>query len=177
MAATPSKNVGAQFFFLHFYHCVTSPFLLTTLTKRLGTEETNFWSFSDGILSHSCLMYSLSCSTVRGLRCRILRFIMCHTFSMGDRSGPHTGQGSTRTLLLQSHAVVTHAECGLALSCWNKQVRPWKRHRLDGSICCSKTCMYLSALMVPSQMCKLPMPWALMHPHTITDAGFWTLRL
>ena len=25
-------------------------------------------------------------------------------------------------------------------------------------------------------MCKLPMPWALTHPHTITDAGFWTKR-
>lgn len=30
------------------------------------------------------------------------------------------------------------AEFGLALSSWNKQGRPWQRHHLDGSICCSK---------------------------------------
>ena len=63
-------------------------------------------------------MYSFSCSTVRGLHCRILRFIMRHTFSMGDRSGLQAGQSSTRTLLLRSHAVVKRAECGLALSCF-----------------------------------------------------------
>lgn len=136
----------------------------------------NCWRFVGIILSHSGLMNSFSCSTVLGLRYRILRFIMHHTFSMGDRSGLPAGQSSTRTLLLRSHAVVTCAECGLALSCWNNQGRPWTRRYLDGSICCSTTCMYLSALMVPSQMCKLPMPWALTHPHTITDAGFWTLR-
>ena len=130
----------------HFYHCVTSPFLLTTLNKRLGTEDTNCWSFVGGILSHSCLMYSFSCSTVRGLRCRILRFIMRHTFSMEIGSGLQAGQSSTRTLLLRSHAVVKRAECGLALSCWNKQGRPWKRRCLDGSMCCSKTCMYLFSI-------------------------------
>ena len=72
-------------------------------------------------------MYSFSCSTVRGLRCRILRFIMRHTFSMGDRSGLQAGQSSTRTLLLRSHAVVKRAECGLALSCWNKQGQSMKK--------------------------------------------------
>ena len=173
MAATRCKKVVTEAFLPLCY----INFPLTTLSKRLGTEETNFWSFSGGILSHSCLMYSLSCSTVRDLHCCILHFIMLHTFSMGDRSGLQAGQSSTCTLLLWSHAVVTRAECGLALSCWNKQGRPWKRRCLDGNICCSKTCMYLSALMVPSQMCKLPMPWALIHPHTITDAGFWTLLL
>ena len=67
---------------------------------------------------------------------------------------------------------VQNVACGLTLSCWNKLGRPWKRRCLDGSACCSKTCMYLCALMVPSKMCKLPMPWALTHPHTITDSGF-----
>ena len=73
--------------------------------------------FVGGILSHSCLMYNFSCSTVQGLSCRILRFILCHTFSMGDRSGLQAGQSSGCTLLPRSHAVVTRAECGLALSC------------------------------------------------------------
>ena len=111
----------------HFYHCVTSPFLFTTLNRRLGTEDTNCWSFVGGILSHSCLMNNFNCSTVRGHRARILRFIMRHTFSMGDRSGLQAGQSSTRTLLLRSQAVVTRAECGLALSCWNKQGASMKK--------------------------------------------------
>ena len=120
-------------------------------------------------------MNNFSCSTVRSLSCHILRPIMFHTFSMGDRSGLQAGQSSSCTLLLQSHAVVTGAECVLvSLSCWNNQGRPWKRQSvLDGSRCCSKTCLYLSALMLPSQILgQLPMmPWALTHPHTITDAA------
>ncbi len=72
-----------------------------------------------------------------------------------------------RTLLLRSHAVVIAAVCGFALSCW--KTRP-----LEGSICCSKTFIYLSAFIVPSKTCKLPIPYALMHHHTIRDAGFWT---
>ncbi len=83
-------------------------------------------------------------------------------------------QFSTRTLLLRSHSVVIAAVCGFALSCWNTQGLPWNGHRLEGSICCSKTFIYLSAFIVPSKTCKLPIPYALMHPHTIRDAGFWT---
>ncbi len=37
-------------------------------------------------------------------------------------------------------------------------------------------CICLSAFIVPSKSCKLPIPYALMHPHTIRDAGFWTER-
>ncbi|XP_061768866.1 sodium/potassium-transporting ATPase subunit beta-2a isoform X2 [Nerophis ophidion] len=40
----------------------------------------------------TCGAKSFSRSTVQGLRCRILRFIMRHTFSMGDRSGLQAGQ-------------------------------------------------------------------------------------
>ncbi len=63
-----------------------------------------------------------------------------------------------------------------ALSCWNTPGLPWNRRRLEGSICCSKTFIYLSAFIVPSKTCKLPIPYELMHPHTIRDAGFWTER-
>ncbi len=55
-----------------------------------------------------------------------------------------------------------------------KYCLPWNRRRLEGSICCSKTFIYLSAFIVPSKTCKLPIPYALMHPHTIRAAGFWT---
>ncbi len=95
--------------------------------------------------------------------------MMGQMFSIGERSGLQAGQFSTRTLLLRSHAVIIAAVCGLALSCWNTR-------RLEGSICCSKTFIYLSAFIVPSKTCKLPIPYALMHPHTIRDAGFWTER-
>ncbi len=100
--------------------------------------------------------------------------IMRQMFSIGERSGLQAGQFSTRTLLLRIHAVVIAAVCGFALSCWNTQGLPWNRRRLEGSICCSKTFIYLSAFIVPSKTCKLPIPYALMHPHTIRYAGIWT---
>ncbi len=102
---------------------------------------------------------------------------LCHTFSIGDRSGLQAGQSSTRTLFLRSQDFVMCAECGFALSCWNMHGRPWKRCLLEGSILCSKISMYFSALMVPSQKCKLPLPRALTQPHTMTDPGFWTCLL
>ncbi len=149
------------------------PFLFTTLKRRLGTEDTKWWSASGVILSHSSCKQVLRWATVRGLRCRILRFKMRHTFSIGDRSGLQAGQSSTRTLFLHSQDFVMCAECGFALSCWNMHGRPWKRCLLEGSILCSKISMYFSALMVPSQKCKLPLPRALTQPHTMTDPGFW----
>ncbi len=83
-------------------------------------------------------------------------------------------QFNTRTLLLRSHAVVIAAVCAFALSCWNTQGLPWNRRHLEGSICCSKTFIYLSAFIVPSKTSKLPIPYALMYPHTIRDASLWT---
>ncbi len=78
------------------------PFLFTTLKRCLGTEDTKWWSVSGVILSHSSCKQVLRWATVRGLRCRILRFKMRHTFSIGDRSGLQAGQSSTRTLFLRS---------------------------------------------------------------------------
>ncbi len=102
-----------------------------------------------------------SCWRVCGCLWRIFRLMMRQMFSIGERSGLQAGQFSTRTLQLRSHAVVIAAVCCFALSSW------YRRH-LEGSICCSKT------FIAPSKTCKLPIPHALMHPHTIRDAGFWT---
>lgn len=44
-------------------------------------------------------------------------FMMHQMFSVSDGSGLRTGQFSTWTLLLQSCAVVIHAECSFTLSC------------------------------------------------------------
>ncbi len=115
-----------------------------------------------------------SCWRVCGRLWRIFRLMMHQMFSIGERSGLQAGQFSTQTLLLWSHAVVIAAVCGFALSCWNTQGLPWNRRCLEGSICCSNAFIYLSAFIVPSKTCKLPIPYALMHPHTIRGAGFWT---
>ncbi len=143
------------------------PFLFTTLKRRLGTEDTKWWSVSGVILSHSSCKQVLRWATVRGLRCRILRFKMRHTFSIGDRSGLQAGQSSTRTLFLRSQDFVMCAECGFALSCWNMHGRPWKRCLLKGSMLCSKISMYFSALIChhrsASYLCQghwhNPIPW------------------
>ncbi len=66
-----------------FTHFVMLPFLFTTLKRRLGTEDTKWWSVSGVILSHSSCKQVLRWATVTGsslshfaLRCRNLRFIL-----------------------------------------------------------------------------------------------------
>ncbi len=156
--------------------CSILLFFSKTVWRCLGIEVMSFWSFGVGIWSHSSLIEVSSCWIVCGHLWLIFRLMMHRMFSIGERSGLQAGQFSTRTLLLWSNAVVIAAVCGFALSCWNTQGLPWNRRRLEGSICCSKTLIYLSAFIVPSKTCKLPIPYALMHSHTIRDAGFWTER-
>ena len=105
MPATLSKKLGQR----HVYHWVASSFLIT-LCNCLGTEDINCCSFASGIFAHSWCIQDLSCPTVRGCCCLILLFMMCHTFSIGDRSGLQAGQSSTHTLCPLSHALVTCAE-------------------------------------------------------------------
>ncbi len=153
------------------------PFLFTTLKRRLGTEDTKWWSVSGVILSHSSCKQVLRWATVRVF---VVAFCAskCATHSLLETGRDcKAGQSSTRTRFLNSQDFVMCAECGFALSCWNMHGRPWKRCLLEGSILCSKISMYFSALMVPSQKCKLPLPRALTQPHTMTDPGFWTLLL
>lgn len=68
---------------------------------------------------HSCLMWDFSCSTVWGLLCHLLRFIMCQTFPKGNELELRAGQFSIR------------GELGPALSIKGPV----------GSIICSKTCI------------------------------------
>ena len=96
---------------------------------------------------------------------------MCHTYLMG--TGPVCRQAGPVPALFNCEATLF----------WH--VQNVSRHRLaeisrtslektllDGSTCRSNTCIHLPALMVPSQMCKLPMmPRALACPRTITDTG------
>ena len=38
-------------------------------------------------------------------------------------------------------------------------------------LCCSETCIYCSVLILPLEMWKLPLPYAVTHPDTMADAG------
>lgn len=49
----------------------------------------------------------------------------------------------------------------VASNCLTKMCKGFPEKDLDGRIC-SKTCKYLSASMLPFQMCKVPIPQALM---------------
>ena len=53
------------------------------------------------------------------------------------------------------------------------QCLPWKRCHLDGIMCCSKTCLFRSALMMSSHIWRLPVPWILTHSCIIRDSGLW----
>ncbi|CAJ1066014.1 Hypothetical predicted protein [Xyrichtys novacula] len=68
-------------------------------------------------------------------------------------SGVQTGHFNSQ-VLLQTHAVVICTECNSVLSCCNIQSLSFKRNfNLDGSRCCSKTCLYYSAQTDPAKMC------------------------
>lgn len=56
---------------------------------------------------------------------------------------------------LCTQTLVINAVCSSASSWWNMQGLPWKRC-LDKSMCYSKTCIYLLALIMPFQICKAP---------------------
>ena len=73
-------------------------------------------------------------------------------YTVGDRYGLQAGESSTHTLCLWSRTVVSHAERGMALSCWNNHLPPRKRCLLDGSICLSKIPIHASISMVPSHI-------------------------
>lgn len=73
------KHLGQE----HVYHCLPSAFLQTTLTQRLGDEDTSCWSIVE-----------VNFLPVWGFCCHILRFVMLHTCSMGDRSGLYAGRPS-----------------------------------------------------------------------------------
>ncbi len=145
------------------YHSVASPLLFQTVWRRLGIEVMSFLEFGVGIWSPILgLIQVSSCWRVRGRLWHIFRLMMIQMFSIGERSGLQAGQFSTWTLLLPKPC------CCNSCSMW------FSIKDVVWSICCSKTFIYLSACIVPSRTCKLPIPFAIMHPHTIRDAGFWT---
>lgn len=61
------------------FHCVASPLLLTTVYKRLGSEESSCWMFGKGMLSHCCLIEDPNCST--DLLCCVFGFLVSSCLS------------------------------------------------------------------------------------------------
>lgn len=120
----------------------------SSTTQILGTEDTKSWSLA---------CYNALVAKHFGVSMVVLLPLIMHQFSSST--------------LLWSHAVATCAEWCLPLSCEKMQGCFWKWH-LHDSICYSKTCMYLPAVFMSSQIYKWPMPCALTHLHIILDAGF-----
>lgn len=111
------------------YHCVTSLLLFTTMTKRSGTEDKNcckFWKWNSFPFLLDARLQLLN--SPRSLL--LYFFLLFHN----GRQVWTAGKDSLVPALFyyESHAVVTRADCGLALSRWNKQERPWKSHCLSG---------------------------------------------
>lgn len=92
------------------------------------------------------------------LCCSTLHFVMHHTFFSRGWGVIWTAGGAP--FFLHSHIVVRPPESILTLFCWIKLEKTSWQHMLSH--------MYLSASMVQSQVCKLPMPRALTHSHTVT---------
>ena len=48
---------------------------------------------------------------------------------------------------------------------------------VKGVVCGFKMGAHLPVLIVRSLMCESPMPWALLHPRAVADAGFGNVML
>jgi len=130
-----SKKLGQ----VHVSHCVASHLLLTIVCKHLGTEETSCRTFGREF------------------------FVVFQMFSVGESSGLLAGHSTTRLFYYEAMLYRCSMWFNIVLLKMCK-VSPEKRRCLDGSICCSKTCIYLSALMELFQMCRFPGPYTLMPP-------------
>lgn len=142
-----------KFEFNAITNVVTQPNLpLCSISSSFKGLETSCWSFEKGTLSHSCLI-------VPGCLCHIFCFMMFQLVSVGERSGL---QADTQ------HPSSCPTKPSHKANRWNtwfstvflKYARP-SLNKMSGNMWCSKTCIYLSVLMAPSQIYKLPAPHVL----------------
>lgn len=139
--------------------CVTSPFLLQSF-KHYGSEDTVGTGFPNRISPHYTGLHLCNCTGPS------LPYFT-------HNNAPHILRERGERSRLQASKSNTHTLFTWFVLLENTQMSQ-ETHSLNGSICSSKICTYLSALIILSQMTKLCMSWALTHPHTMTDAGFWT---
>ncbi len=118
---------------------VMLPFLFTTLKRRLGTEDTKWWSVSGVILSHSSCKQSLKVGNSTGSSLSHFALQNAPHILYWRQVGTAGRPVKYPYPLPPQPGLVMCAECGFALSCWNMHGRPWKRCLLEGSILCSKS--------------------------------------
>ena len=125
----------------------------------------------------------------------ILRFIMHHTFSMGDRSGLQAAQSSTWTLLLRGHTVGTRPQCVLTSSVVGVQPCPYMQRFLHihpylwmtledaplipnhDTVTCYRCCWTFSLLLILCSFCPIFLEHQ-MHIYKIqSSSSVWTLNM
>ncbi len=98
---------------MHVYHCVTSPFLLFTVQSLSVKEQQTHTRVVEVFkVKFSPILVWCTTSVTQNAEspCHLLCFRMHHTLSMGHMSGLEASQSMDNALLLQNHAVVTHAD-------------------------------------------------------------------
>ncbi len=128
----------------HVYHGVASPLLFKIVWRRLGIEVMSFWSLCWNLVP---FLSDIGFQLLKSLWSSLMYFY-------------HLDSSTTKPC------------CCNSCSMWFCIVLLKYTRHLEGSIFCSKTFIYLSAFIVPSKTCKLPIPYALMHPHTSEMLAF-----
>lgn len=134
-----------KYFYSSFFHFVcTTPF-----TNSVNwTEEVSCWECLEGNVGSGSSVPNSS-----------FFFLLIWTAEAGW------------TLLHQNRVVVMDAVW--ESSCWNLKGFTWNKYGQDGSTC-SKTCIDFFCIDAFSVCASCFMPEALMHPHSIREADFWT---
>ncbi len=155
MPSTGLKIVGAR----HVCHGVASPLLFKTVWRLLGIEVRSFGSFGNLVPFLPDIDFQLLKSSWSSLAYFLFNDApnALYRWKIWTAGRPIQHPNSSTT----SHAVVIHKAFPEIDVIWR------------GAYVALKI-IYLSAFTVPSKTCKLPILYALMHPHTIRDAGFWT---
>ena len=160
MAATHLKKKFGQG---HVYHCVVSCSFYSSLktSGNWGDELLDLWERNIASFLSDMGFYFFFENIWWIMKCKIqqsLKGLDCRPVQHPDFS-------------TMKQCCCNRSSVRFSIVLLNFARLSLKRPNLDITICCSKTCMYPSGLMVPLQMLVLK---ALMHPHTIRDAGFWT---
>ncbi len=125
-------------------------------------------------LSHSSCKQVLRWATVRGLRCRILRFKMRHTFSIGGQVGtagrpvkypyPLPPQPGLCNVCRMWFCIVLLKYAWTSL----EKMSSWRQHIVLQNL------YVLFSINGAITEVQVTLPRSLTQTHTMTDPGFWT---
>lgn len=142
-----------------------------TRSDKVGSRSL-FITVSFFFQQHSVCVWELRTPIIEGISCSVGSVAVFRTSKCITHFQWKVGLDYRQASLVAFYyraALLGHQQNG---ACQCKQGCLWKRPFLAGSICCSKTCLYLLALMLPSQMCKLSMLKALKHLRTSQMLSF-----